>query len=101
MREIIKSCYQHCETTLIATSDNHETWEWGIDTGNEMIRIGWGCPLDAPIRGISNGISGEMLSYINYFVPLSEFSSILAVWVVAVGAYYMASVVLRWIKAVS
>ena len=80
---------------------DHIELEWGVTQGYQAVQIGWGCPLNAPIQGITSSIGGDILGYINYFVPLSEFSAILAGWVVAVGAYYMASVILRWVKAVS
>jgi len=101
MREIISKCQNYCESLIMNAEESIPEWEWGIDTGNEVLRIGWGCPLDAPIRSIPGSIGGEALGYINYFLPIAELSMILTGWVVAVGAYYLASVVLRWIKAIS
>ena len=99
--ELLKQCQPICQSILQAVEDNHVDLEWGVTQGQEMLRIGWGCPLHAPIQGITGGMGWEMLGYINYFLPLAEFSTILTGWVMAIGAYYVASTVLRWIKAIS
>jgi hypothetical protein len=99
--DFIKQCQPACYELLAAAEGNHVDLEWGVTQGTEIIRIGWGCPLHAPIQNISAGIGSDILGYINYFLPLSEFAAILGGWVIAIGAYYMASIVLRWIKAIS
>jgi len=99
--ELINKCQPLCLELMAAGEENHIGLEWGVIQGQEIIRIGWGCPLNAPIQNISVGIGGDILGYINYFLPLAEFSAILGGWVLAIGAYYMASIVLRWIKAIS
>ena len=99
--ELIKQCRQFCVSILESAEGNHMELEWGVTQGQQIISIGWGCPLDAPIRSITAGIGGEVLGYINYFLPLAEFSVILTGWALAVGAYYMASIVYRWIKIIS
>lgn len=40
------------------------------------------------------------LGYINWFIPIGTFLKIGTGWLVAVGLFYLASVVLRWIKAI-
>jgi hypothetical protein len=72
-----------------------------IILGHEAMRIGWGCPLIAPIEAIRGGVGSEVLGYINYFLPLAEMTAILSAWVIAIGAYYTASIVMRWLKAIS
>jgi len=75
--------------------------EWGIGQGQDAIRIGWGCPLHAPIHNITSGMNSYVLGWLNYFFPIAELASILFVWLVAITAYYLASIVLRWIRAIS
>ena len=71
------------------------------EAGHEALKLGWGCPLEAPIQGVQAMFGTELLGYINYFLPLSEMAAILSVWVVSIGAYYIASVALRWVRAIS
>lgn len=40
------------------------------------------------------------LSTLNYFVPISEMIAIGEAWLVAVGVFYLWSIVLRWIRAI-
>lgn len=42
----------------------------------------------------------EWLQYLNWFIPVSSFVSILEAWLVAVGLYYVYQIVLRWIKVI-
>jgi len=72
-----------------------------LGSGSELVRVGWGCPLEAPIANIRNTLGNELLGWINYFLPISEMLTIMTFWLVAIGVYYVASVVLRWAKAIS
>ena len=72
-----------------------------LEHSHDVLRIGWGCPLEAPIRAVGNVFGSELMGYINYFLPISEMAAILSLWVIAIGAYYVASVALRWVKAIS
>lgn len=40
------------------------------------------------------------LSYVNWFVPVTEMLSILEVWLVAVTSYILVSLIARWVKLV-
>ena len=40
------------------------------------------------------------LAYLNYFLPISTFVSIGEAWLVAVGLFYLYSIILRWIRAI-
>lgn len=40
------------------------------------------------------------LSYLNYFIPVSTFIGIGEAWLVAVGVFYLYSIILRWIRAI-
>lgn len=38
------------------------------------------------------------LSYVNWFVPVYLWISILQIWLVAIGIFYAASALMRWLK---
>ena len=42
----------------------------------------------------------SILSYVNYFIPISTMISMLEVWLVAVAAYYAFQLILRWAKMI-
>jgi len=75
-------------------------FNFGLEEGYQQLQVGWGCPLEAPINSLTNNLSG-ILGYINFFLPISELAGILTAWLIAIGCYYIASIVLRWVKAVS
>lgn len=54
----------------------------------------------SPFQFVANSQFGDLLAKINYFVPIYEFISILELWIVAVAAYYIYSIVARWLKAI-
>ena len=56
---------------------------------------------DSPFKDIINNADiQQYLGFINWFVPVATILKILAAWLVAVAAYYVVSVILRWIKAI-
>lgn len=40
------------------------------------------------------------LGYINWFVPVSEMVTIGSAWLVAIGVYYLYSIIARWVKLI-
>ena len=56
----------------------------------------------SPFQAFLGGGSAfaDLLSQINFFLPIYEFGAILEAWLVAVGVYYAISVVARWLKAI-
>ena len=88
-------------SAMTETTQHMPGIEWGQEQGMETLLVGWGCPLHAPIVNITSGMSGTMLGWLNFFFPISELAAILFVWVIAIGAYYIASVALRWKRAIS
>jgi len=82
-------------------NNNHIPADWGVTAGNEILNIGWGCPIQPHIDTFATGFGSKILGYINYFLPLSEMVGITTAWLIAIGMYYIASVVMRWIKAIS
>ena len=55
----------------------------------------------SPFRGFIDSIAEiPYLGYLNYFIPVSDFLALLAVWGAAVGVFYVSSVILRFVKAI-
>lgn len=48
----------------------------------------------------SNPEIRNILSYVNYFIPISTMISIAETWLITIAAYYVYQVILRWIKMV-
>lgn len=40
------------------------------------------------------------LGYLNYFIPVGTLLKIGAAWLVAIGIFYLWSIILRWIRAI-
>ena len=56
---------------------------------------------DSPFRGfLDNMAQLPYLGYIDWLIPISDFLDLLSVWCVAVGIFYVASVMLRFAKAI-
>ena len=49
---------------------------------------------------VSKFSSVPYLKHINYFIPISDFIAIGEAWLVAVGLFYLYSIILRWIRAI-
>lgn len=47
-----------------------------------------------------NDSISKYMSYVNWFIPVYLWISILETWLVAVTVYYVVQVVLRWVKVV-
>ena len=54
--------------------------------------------------GILDSLSGtvayEWLQFLNWFIPVGTFVSILEAWLSGVAVYYIYQIVLRWIKVI-
>lgn len=59
---------------------------------------------DSPFAGYLNqaidGVVGEVLGWVNVFIPFGEMLAVGAMWLTAIGGYLLYSVALRMIKAV-
>lgn len=55
---------------------------------------------DSPFNFDRASEFADIMGYINYFIPIGTFLKILAGWLTAIGAYYVYSLILRWIKAI-
>lgn len=40
------------------------------------------------------------LGYLNYFIPIGSFIAIGQSWLVAVGLFYLYSIIMRWIRMI-
>lgn len=55
----------------------------------------------SPFRQFLNDFAGiPYLGYLNWFVPVSGILKVLVAWLAAVAAYYLWSILLRWLKAI-
>lgn len=45
-------------------------------------------------------LDNQLLSYVNWFIPLDAFVAIGSVWLLCVSGYYIYSIILRWVRAV-
>jgi hypothetical protein len=58
---------------------------------------------DSPFTFLSNYSTspvGQWLGYLNWFIPVNSFIAILEAWLLAIGVYYLLSIILRWAKAI-
>ena len=54
----------------------------------------------SPFQAVNNSDVSSFLGTLNWFIPVSQMVAIGETWLVAVGLYYLYSIVLRWIKAI-
>lgn len=54
----------------------------------------------SPFTIIKNSQYNQLMSNINYFIPVYEFIVILEGYLIAVGIYYLYSIWARWVKAI-
>lgn len=55
---------------------------------------------NSPFSSLASSPMGDLLSKINFFVPIYEFVAIIQAWLVCVAVYYVYSIFARWIKAI-
>lgn len=55
----------------------------------------------SPFVGVLDSLDKlPYLGYVNYFIPIGTFVHIGGLWLVAVGLFYLYSIILRWIRAI-
>lgn len=54
----------------------------------------------SPFTVIQHTGFGDLIAQINYFIPIYECLTIAEAWLIAVGVYYLISIVARWVKAI-
>ena len=52
------------------------------------------------LQNYSNSSIGQWLRWLNWFIPISSFVSILEAWCAAILIYYVIQIILRWAKAI-
>lgn len=55
----------------------------------------------SPFAVISNSPIAKYLGTLNYFIPISAAITIGEAWLLAIGVYYLYSIIARWIKLIS
>lgn len=65
--------------------------------------LGWVFALlpPSPFSAIDNTPVQSFLSGLSWIIPFSQILAILELWLTAIGLYYIASIVLRWVKAIN
>ena len=58
-------------------------------------------PFENVIVQFSAMFDNAVLEYLNYFIPVGPFLKILAIWLVAVAAYYVVTPLAGWAKLIS
>jgi len=71
-----------------------------IELVGSVISILYNLLPTSPFRIIENSQFSDLISQINYFLPIYEFVSIMETWLVSVGIFYLYSIFARWIKAI-
>ena len=54
----------------------------------------------SPFKLVSNSSVEKYLSNLAWLIPFDSIIAICEIWLVAIGAYYLYQIVLRWIKAI-
>lgn len=57
-------------------------------------------PFISSIDSLSVNL-GEYIGYLNYFIPIGKICDILALWIVAVGAWYVYRALASWLHLVN
>lgn len=59
---------------------------------------------DSPFQGFFTTFPGsdfqQILKYINWFVPIGTFATILTAWLSAIIIWYVIAMIMRWVKAI-
>ncbi len=56
----------------------------------------------SPFRSTIDRIAAlPYLGYLNWFLPVGEMLAVGALWLTAIGTYYLYSIIARWIKLIS
>lgn len=55
---------------------------------------------DSPFQITIPDYVHTIIGYVNYFVPIGQMITILTGWTACIIIYYVASLLLRWIKAI-
>lgn len=56
-----------------------------------------------PFQGILQSVapSGQIMNYINWFIPIGDMVNVLTIWTGAIAAWYVWQTIARWLHLVS
>lgn len=57
-------------------------------------------PLSPFTDFIDNFVTPEYMGWLNWFFPVSEFLTIVSVWLTAVSLFLLYSIIMRWVKMI-
>lgn len=66
------------------------------DIGHAALEI---LPI-SPFLAWQNVLDNDLLGMLNWFVPIGDMIVILEAWGIAIGLWYLAMIVLRWVKII-
>lgn len=55
---------------------------------------------NSPFSDIDITPLNDYLGYLNYLVPVGKIVSVVTLWTIAIGTYYIVQIVLRWLKVI-
>lgn len=75
-----------------------DLFKWVKGSLQELVNM---LPLSPFHEHIQNFADSEWIAYFNWFVPVKELMIITGGWITCIAVFYLMSVLLRWIKAIS
>ncbi len=69
-----------------------------IQLANLIFSVFPDCPFESYINATTDI---EVLQYLNWFIPISDFIAIGQAWLVAIGIFYAYQVFARWAKVIA
>lgn len=68
---------------------------------NQIISLLPRSPFREYINGLqSSNVVSQYMGYLNWFFPVGACLNILSVWLIAVGLFYLYSIIMRWAKLI-
>lgn len=55
---------------------------------------------DSPFRSFVDSFDTSMFAPLSHVLPVAQMAAVFQAWIVAVGIYYMYTIILRWFKVV-
>ncbi|MDD4548095.1 MAG: hypothetical protein PHI05_05105 [Bacilli bacterium] len=71
-----------------------------IDLIGLLVSLLYSLLPNSPFTIIKNSEFADIISQINYFIPIYEFIAIMETWLIAIAIWYVYSIFARWIKAI-
>ena len=72
-------------------------YEWASKMANAIMSF---LPT-SPFRSFINSWDApQYLGWLNWFIPVSQILSIMALWLTAIGLFYLYSIIMRWVKMI-